>query len=107
MIVEFGEVKGRPFRGKGTKPRQGSRRWVTLKDGSVVKWWKGEWKFTATRWDEAVATSLSHRAMSVADERGKERKVEERYTDFDRFSKRMVGIMGIYDFMRMIEWIKG
>ena len=106
-VTSFGEVKGKGFARKGSKPRQGSRRWVELSDGSIVKWWKGEWKFSAMRHNSKVATSLQNRAMSVAEESGREVKVEERYTDFDRFSKRMVAIMGIYDFMRMIQWIKG
>lgn len=106
-VVAFNEIKGKGFARKGTKPRQGSRRWVELADGSIVKWWKGEWRFSATRWNSKVTTSLNLRAMSVATENGREVKVEERYTDFDKFSKRMVAIVGIYDFLRMVEWIKG
>lgn len=106
-VVAYNEVKGRGFRPKGGKERQGSRRWVELADGSIVKWWKGEWRFSAVRWNSKPTTSFNLRAMSVAEENGRATKVEERYTDFDKFSKRMVAIIGIYDFLRMIEWIKG
>lgn len=106
MIVHFGEVKGRKFGGRGG-PRKGSRRWVELKDGSIVKWWNNEWRFKSVRWNSKVATSLNHRAMSKADENGTDQVVEERYTDYDQFSKRMIGIMGFYEFRRMVEWIQG
>ena len=80
---------------------------MTLSDGSVVKWWRGEWRFSSTRWRSGVTTSLQTTSMEAANERGREEKVEERYTDYDKFAKRMIGIVGAYDFLRMIEWIKG
>lgn len=106
QVVSFDQVKGRGRPGKGGKERQGSRKFVTLSDGSIVKWWKGEWRFSKVVWNAKVATSLQTRAMSVAQENGREVKVEERFDNFEKFSKRMVGIVGIYDFLRMVEWIK-
>lgn len=106
-VAEFKVVKGRGRRGKGDrKERQGSRKSVVLTDGSEVKWWGGVWRFRSTRWNTAVATSLQNYAMTKAVINGREVMDEERYTDFQKFMQRMVGVVGSYEFLRIVEWIK-
>ncbi len=100
------EFKGR--RGFGGKRgcRQGSRKWVTLTDGSKIKWWGGKWVFSSERLNTKVATSLQLRAMNKATENGKMVVDKEVYEDFDVFAHRMVGIMGLDAFMKALEWIR-
>jgi hypothetical protein len=97
--------RGRPGHGGGQ--RKGSRRKVVLADGSVVKWWGGEWRFSKARWNSRVATSLNTHAMVVAAENGSKVVDIERYTDFGKFMERMVGVVGSYEFLRIVEFIQG
>lgn len=105
-VEKFGKVEGGKFRGGGKGVRQGSKKFVTLSDGSTVKWWKGTWRFSKPRWESRVATSLNFRAMTVAEENGRWVKDVERYDTFEKFMARMVKVVGPYEFLRIVEWIK-
>lgn len=106
-VERFGkvEIRGRGDLGKKSE-RKGSMKFVVLKDGSVIKWWKGIWRFSKERWDRDVSKSLYHCSMVDSIEKGKWVKDEERYEDFEKFSKRMVGILGVDQFIKVINWIK-
>ncbi len=88
-------------------PKQGTRRKVILSDGSVIRWWKGVWKFQSTRWNRAVATSLSRYALTAADINGREVTDTEAYSDYDAFAKRLIPILGIYEFHKVMAFMKG
>lgn len=80
---------------------------MVLEDGSVVKWWNGEWRFRKERWDRAVATSLGANAMRVAEENGRMRVDEERFSMFEDFVARMKGIVGLDQTIKIVQWIQG
>lgn len=107
-VSGFLEVKGRAFgKGKRQKPRQGSRKYVELQDGSIVKWWNGEWRFYKMRLNTGVATSLTTRAMAVAAEKGRMVKDEERFSSFEAFVTRMKPIIGLDALIKVVQWIQG
>ena len=98
--------KARGFARSGGE-RKGSRRKVVLSDGSTIKWWNGEWRFSKVRWNSKVATSLNRAAMCKAIDEGREAVDIERYTDFKKFMDRMVPMLGSYEFLRIVQFIKG
>lgn len=105
-VAQFGEVK---VKGRGRpsgKQRQGSRKFVELADGSIIKWWKNEWRFYSFRWNTKPATSLQLRAMSIADERGRMERVEERFTDFNTFAERLARVVGLDHLIQIVQWIQ-
>jgi hypothetical protein len=103
-VKVFGERKGKGF-GSGGKTPTGSRRFVELDDGSIVKWWGGKWHRKWQRFDTAVATSLNTRAMAVAVENGRWREEREEFTDAIKFFQRLKDLVGAYEALRIVEWI--
>lgn len=105
--VEFrkSEFKGRGGFPSSGKEKSGSRKWVTLSDGSVIRWWKGVWKFEKKRMDRKVATSLQY--VSQMAQPVREVTDSEKYDDFSKFAARMVGVMGVEEFLKAIAWMKG
>ena len=109
MQVELKKVEGKGFPRKGAGERQGSRKFGVIRNSLgewVVKWWKGEWKIVGTRWNTAVATSLTRYAMVTAIDRGREVKEVERYTNFVDFSSRLSSIVGAAKAWQIIDWIR-
>lgn len=106
-IAELRQMKsGRPRGGAQKGERKGSKRYVELEDGSIIKWWNGEWRFFSTRWNSRVATSLNTRAMTVAVENGRLVKDEERFSNFDDFARRLVKVVGLDQLIRIVQWIQ-
>lgn len=110
MRVELKKIEGRGRRGGEFKERKGSRKFVVISDDygeSIVKWWMGEWKISSERMDSRISKSLMWGSMVDSQENGRMEKVEERYSDFKRFSEKMVRIVGVEEFIRIIKWIQG
>lgn len=105
LTAELKEVKGRAFGRSGGAAPKGSRRYVELSDGSVVKWWGGKWYRKWKRWDRAVATSLTTRALTIADENGRFREEREEFEDCGKFLVRLNALVGTYEALRIIAWI--
>ena len=108
-VASLDQMKGPPrgFKGgKRQKPRSGSRKFATLEDGSIIKWWNGEWRFSSKRHNTKVATSLQRRAMCQAIDEGREVTDCERYVTFEDFAERMVGVVGLDQLVKIVQWIK-
>lgn len=107
-VAEFAEMKGPPRRGgfKKVGERKGSRKFVELTDGSIIKWWNCEWRFYSFRHESRVATSLQCRAMTIATENGRMVKDEERYPDFKSFAERMHKVVGLEALIKIVQWIQ-
>lgn len=104
LTAELKEVKGRRFGDPSAKPK-GSRRYVELSDGSIVKWWNGKWYRKWQRFDTAVATSLTRYAMHAAVDAGRWREEREEFTDCGKFLTRLRSLVGSYEALRIIAWI--
>lgn len=107
-VSAFAEMKGPPRRGgfKRSGVRKGSRKYVELEDGSIIKWWNGEWRFFSYRHESRVATSLQCRAMTIAVENGRMVKDEERFSTFEDFARRMHKVVGLEMLIKIVQWIQ-
>jgi hypothetical protein len=105
LTASLDETKGRARGGGGGGTPKGSRRFATLSDGSVVRWWGGRWYRKWMRFDTAVATSLSRYAMAAAVEAGRMREEREEYKDCGEMLKRLSALVGTYEALRIIGWI--
>lgn len=104
LTAELKTTPGKAFGKPGADPK-GSRRYVELSDGSIVKWWNGKWYRKWQRFDTAVATSLNTRAMAVAAENGRWREERETYKDCGELLVRLKALVGAYEALRIIGWI--
>lgn len=107
-VAAFAEMKGKPRRGgfKRVGTRKGSRKFVELTDGSIIKWWNGEWRFFSYRHNSKVATSLQCRAMTIAAENGRLVKDEERFSTFEAFAERMHKVVSLDQLIKIVQWIQ-
>ena len=104
LTATLKQIPGKGFGGGGGE-RKGSRRYVELSDGSIVRWWGGKWYRKWTRWDRAVATSLSRYALAAADAAGREVEERETYEDCGEMLMRLKDLVGAYEALRIIDWI--
>lgn len=79
---------------------------VELSEGSIIRFSKNEWKFSSTRMNSKVSGSLQLKSMNICEELGREEIVSEKFSNFKKFSERMVGIVGVDEFIKIVSFLK-
>ncbi len=85
------------------------RRKVELSDGTTVSWntrskcWLVK---DPVRWNSKVATSLQHKAMTIADENGGPSRTAKSYFAFEPFAKELMRLCG-HEALDVIKFLGG